>query len=180
MIRENIIFFENDDDDESYTMTNKYLCNEFFGYKYSCYHNYIHADKILLFKKCDYKYFIRYNDVSDIKIRPLQLKIDNFYGEICKNANNNMIVYIYSDDKNSFKKCREIWNNITESIGLNNSENFVETTKDNDDEYIQSALNKNTNFVKVNHKNKNELIIVSDSIVNGFPQTSIVQYKYNT
>ena len=89
-------------------------------------------------------------------------------------------MYIYSDDKNSFKKCREIWNNITESIGLNNSENFVETTKDNDDEYIQSALNKNTNFVKVNHKNKNELIKVLDSIVDGFPQTSIVQYKYNT
>ena len=180
MIRENIIFFENDDDDESYTMANKYLCNELFGYKCSCYHNYIHADKILLFKKCDYKYFIRYNDVYDIKIRPLQSKMDNFYSEILKNANNNIIVYIYSDDKKPFKKCREIWNDITESIGLNNSENFVETTKDNDDEYIQSALNKNTNFVKVNHKNKNELIIFLDSIVNGFPQTSIVQYKYNT
>ena len=32
---------------------------------------------------------------------------------------------------------------------------------------------------KINHKNKSELIIVSDSIVNGFPQTSVVQYKYN-
>ena len=29
-------------------------------------------------QKSDYKYFIRYNDVYDIKIRPLQLKIDNF------------------------------------------------------------------------------------------------------
>ena len=90
------------------------------------------------------------------------------------------MVYIYSDDKNLFKKCREIWNNITESIGINNAENFVKTTEDNGDEYIEAVLNKNTNFVKVNHKNKNELTIVLDSIVNGFPQTSVVQYKYNT
>ena len=90
------------------------------------------------------------------------------------------MVYIYSDDKNLFKKCREIWNNITESIGINNAENFVKTTEDNGDEYIEAILNKNTNFVKVNHKNKNELIVVLDSIVNGFSQTSVAQYKYNT
>ena len=131
-------------------------------------------------QKSDYKYFIRYNDVYDIKIRPLQLKIDNFYSEIRKNANNNLTVYIYSDDKKLFKKCREIWNNITESIGINNAENFVKTTEDNDDEYIEAVLNKTTGFAKVNHKDKNELVIVLDSIVNGFPQTSVVQYKYNT
>ena len=85
-------------------------------------------------------------------------------------------MYIYSDDKKLFKNCREIWNNITESIGKNNAENFVKTTADNDDEYIEAVLNKNTSFVKVNHKNKNELIIVLDSIVNGFAQTSVVQY----
>ena len=90
------------------------------------------------------------------------------------------MVYIYSDDKNLFKKCREIWNNITESIGINNAENFVKTTEDNGDEYIEAVLKKNKNFVKVNHKNNNELIIVLDFIVNGFPQTSVVQYKYNT
>ena len=59
-------------------LINIFITN-FFGYKDSCYHNYIHADKILLFKKCDYKYFIRYNDVYDIKIRPLQLKIDEIF-----------------------------------------------------------------------------------------------------
>ena len=82
--------------------------------------------------------------------------------------------------KKIFKKCREIWNNITESIGINNAENFVKTTEDNDDEYMEAVLNKNTSFVKFFHKKKNELIIVLDSIVNGFPQTSVVQYKYNT
>ena len=90
------------------------------------------------------------------------------------------MVYTYSDDKKLFKKSREIWNNITESIGINNAENFVKTIEDNGDEYIEAVLNKNKNFVKVNHKNNNELIIVLDSIVNGFLQTSVVQYKYNT
>ena len=102
MDQENIIFFENDD--ESYTMVDLYLYDRFFGYKDSYYHYYIYADKILLFEKSDYKYFIRFNDIYDVKIRPLQLKIDNFYSEIRKNANNNLIVYIYSDDKKNFLK----------------------------------------------------------------------------
>ena len=93
----------------------------------------------------------------------MQLKIDNIYSEIRKNANNNIIAYIYSDDKKLFKKCREIWNNITESIGINNAENFVKTIEDNDDEYMEAVLNKNTSFVKFYHKKKNELIIVLDS-----------------
>ena len=99
MGQENIVFFENND--ESYTMVDLYLYDRFFGYKYSCYHYYIYADKIL-FKKSDYKYFVRYNDIYDIKNTPLQLKIDNFYSEICQNASNNLMVYIYSDDKKLF------------------------------------------------------------------------------
>ena len=71
----------------------------------------------------------QYNDVYYIKIRSSQLKIDHFYSEIRKNANNNLIVYIYSDDKKLFKKGREIWNNITESIGINNAENLLKLLK---------------------------------------------------
>ena len=52
------------------------------------------------------------------------------------------MVYNCSDNKNLFKKCREIWNNITESIGINNAENFVKTTEDNGDEYIEAVLKK--------------------------------------
>ena len=100
MGQENIIFFENND--ESNTMVDLYLYDRFFGYKYSYYHYYIYADKILLFKKSDYEYFIRYNDIYDIKNRPLQLKIDNFDSEISKNASNNLILYIYNDDKKLF------------------------------------------------------------------------------
>ena len=59
----------------------------------------------------------------------MQLKIDNSYSEIRKNADNNLIVYIYSDDKKLVKICREIWNNITESIGINNAENLLKLLK---------------------------------------------------
>ena len=65
----------------------------------------------------------------DIKIRQLQLKIDNFYSEIRKHANNNLTVYIYSDEEKLFKKCREIWSNITESIGINNPEILLKLLK---------------------------------------------------
>ena len=70
------------------------------------------------------------------------------------------------------------WNNITESICINNAENFVKTTEDNGDEYIEVDVNKNTNFVKGNHKNRNELIIVLDSVIDGYLQNSLVQYRY--
>ena len=44
------MFFENNDDDELYTVIDKYLYNEFFGYKDSYYNYYIHANETL-FKK---------------------------------------------------------------------------------------------------------------------------------
>ena len=49
---------------------------------------------------------------------------------------NNTAVPIHSDDKELFRKCREIWNNITELIGINNAPDFVETTLDDVDEFI--------------------------------------------
>ena len=73
MPRENITFFENND--ESYTMVDLYLeNNRFFGHKGSYNYYDIDVDKILLFKKCDNEYIIRYNDVNKKKIVPLQLK----------------------------------------------------------------------------------------------------------
>ena len=35
-------------------------------------------------------------------------------------------MFIYNDDKELFRKCREIWNKITELIGINNAPDFVE------------------------------------------------------
>ena len=63
-----MMFFKNQD--ESYTIVDLYLNNRFFGYKDSYNYYDIDVDKILLFKKSNNEYIIRYNDV------PLQL---NFF-----------------------------------------------------------------------------------------------------
>ena len=62
---------------DSYINSNRYL-------KYIDSYNYydIDVDKILLFKKSDNEYIIRYNDVNKMMIVPLQLKINNSYNEI--------------------------------------------------------------------------------------------------
>ena len=80
MAKENIMFFENDD--KSYTMVDLYLNDRFLGYKDSYNYYDIDVDKILLFKKSDNEYIIRYNDVNKMMIVPLQLKINNSYNEI--------------------------------------------------------------------------------------------------
>ena len=52
--------------------------NIFFGYKDSYNYYDIDADKVLLFKKSDNEYIIRYNDVNEKTIAPLKLKIKSF------------------------------------------------------------------------------------------------------
>ena len=73
MVQENIMFFKNQD--ESYTMVDLYLHNRFFGYKDSYNYYDIDVDKILLFKKSNNEYIIRYYDTNKMTIVPLQLKI---------------------------------------------------------------------------------------------------------
>ena len=80
MDQKNIMFFENDD--KSYTIIDLYLNKRFLGYKDSYNYYDINVDKILLFKKSDNEYIIRYNDVNKMMIVPLQLKINNSYNEI--------------------------------------------------------------------------------------------------
>ena len=77
MDQNNITSFENDV--KSYTIIDLYLNSGFLGCKDS--YNY-DVDKILLFKKSDNEYIIRYNDVNKMMIVPLQLKINNSYNEI--------------------------------------------------------------------------------------------------
>ena len=103
-----------------------------------------------------------------MKLVPLQLKIKNSYGEIRAYANNNEAMYIYSDDKELFRKCREIWNKIIELIGINNPEDFVETTLDDDaNEFITADVYKNTSFLESNYRN-NKVVIVLHSVFNGY------------
>ena len=80
MDQNNITPFGNDD--KSYTIVELYLNNRFLGYKDSYNYYDIDVDKILLFKKSDNEYIIRYNDVNKMMIVPLQLKINNSYNEI--------------------------------------------------------------------------------------------------
>ena len=53
-----------------------------------------------------------------MNVLPLQLKLKNFYGEILSYACNNRMMPIHGDDKELFRKCREMWNKITELIGI--------------------------------------------------------------
>ena len=97
MAEENIMFFENND--KSYTMVDQYINNRYLKYIDSYNYYDIDVDKILLLKKSDNEYIIRYNDVNKMMIVPLQLKINNSYNEINILANNNRVMFIYNDDK---------------------------------------------------------------------------------
>ena len=92
-----IMFFEKDD--KAYAMVDLYQNDRFLGYKDSCNYYDIDVDKILLFKKSDNEYIIRYNDVNKMMIVPLQLKINNSYNEINAFKKNNKVMFIYNDDK---------------------------------------------------------------------------------
>ena len=67
MDQENIMVSKNQD--KSYTMTDLYLNqNIFFGYKDSYNFYDIDVNKILLLKKSNIEYFVRYNDVNKKKL----------------------------------------------------------------------------------------------------------------
>ena len=154
--------------DNSYAMIYLNQNNKFFGYKDSYNYYDIDVKKILLIKNSYNEYFIRYYDVNKMKFVPLQLKINNSYNEINTLANNNRVMFIYNDDKEFFRKCREIWNKIIELIGINNPEDFVETTLDDDaNEFITADVYKNTSFVESNYRN-NKVVIVLHSVFNGY------------
>ena len=53
-----------------------------------------------------------------MKIVPLQLKIKSVYGKLHELRNNITSLFIESNDKELFRKCREIWNKIIELIGI--------------------------------------------------------------
>ena len=77
-----------------------------------------------------------------MNVVPLQLKIKNFLGKIHELKNSITSMSIQSNDKELFKKCREIWNKIIELIGINNAKDFVKYTIDDADELKIQALLK--------------------------------------
>ena len=156
-----------------------YIKIDYLGYKDSYNHYDINIDKILLFKKSDGQYIIRYKDVNKLKIAPLQLKIKNFFCELHTCRNNNRVMYIHNDDKEFFRKCREIWNKIIALIGINNPIDFVDSD-DHDDEFIMADVYKNTSFVMVDdyRYGHNKVVIVLHSVINDYLKTSLVQHRY--
>ena len=109
-------------------------------------------------------------------IAPLQLKIKNFYDELNTFTNNNRVMFIYKDDKEFFRKCREIWNKIIELIGINNPIDFVEADYDAYELLIMADVHENTSFViEDNYKyGHNKVVIVLHSVINDYLKTSLV------
>ena len=57
-------------------------------------------------------------------------------------------MFIDSDNKELFRKCREIWNKITQLIGTNNAWDFVEINLD-DNEFIRAYAHNIQALLKV-------------------------------
>ena len=145
---------------------------KFFEYEDSYNYYDTDLDKILLYGKSDNEYVIRYNDVNKMIIAPLQLKINNFCGEIHKFKNNIALMSIQSNDKEFFRKIREIWNKIIELIGINNTKDFVKYTLDDADEFIMVDVHKNTSFVGDNYRGK--LVIDLHYVIDNYLKASLI------
>ena len=92
-------------------------------------------------------------------------------------TSNITLARIHSDDKELFRKCREIWNKINELIGINDPIDFVETTLDDDaDEFIMLEVEKNTSAVR--DKYRNDLVFDFHPVLIEFSQASLVQCRY--
>ena len=90
-------------------------------------------------------------------------------------------IFIYNDDKEFCTKCREIWNKITELIGINCPRYFVESNSDYDDElFIMADVHENRNFVlEDNHRyGQKKAVIVLHSVINDYLKTSLGQHRY--
>ena len=156
--------------DNSYAMVVLYQNNKFFGYKDSYNYYDVAVKKILLIKNSYNEYFIRYYDVNKMKFVPLQLKTNNFYNELNRFAN----MFIHSDDKEFFRKYREIWNKIIKLISINNPIDFVKFD-DNANEFIMVDVYKGTSFVNEGNYDcgYNKVVIVLHSVINDCLKTLV-------
>ena len=155
-------------------MVDQYLYHRFFGYKDSYNYYDIDVDKILVYKNSNNEYVIRYNDVNKMNVVPLQLKIKNCNDIMNELKYSNTLILIKSNQKELFRKIREIWNNIIKLIGINNANDYVRNTIYGD-EYIITNVHENTSFVEGNYRD--ELLIVLHSVVGRCLETSLVQVR---
>ena len=66
---------------------------------------------------------------------------------------------IKSNDKELFRKIREIWNKIIEPIGINNAKDFVKNTITNNNDFIRVDIHKQKSVVKDNYERELEIIL---------------------
>ena len=183
MTKENIMFYEYGDG--LYNIADIYLYDNYFGYEDSYNYYDIDVNKILIYKKSDNGYVIRYDDVNKMKVVLLQLKIKSIndipHDILHESEADNMLISTDCNDKKLFIKFRKIWNKILELTGINNAHDFVRNAKYGC-KYITSNVHENASFVK---GNIDELIIVLHSVVDKCLISSLVQvkninpYKYN-
>ena len=174
MAPKNTSFFEQDD--ESYLLIVHYFRIDHWHNYEDAYNYYdIDVNNILPYKKSDNEYVIRHIDKYRSAIAPLQLKIKSFYYEIQDYNNDDNIIYIENSDERFFEKMRKIWNKIVELLNINNAEHFVKYTLDDNSEYVEADVHKNTSFVK--GSNSDELEIVLHSVIDNDLKTSLVQLK---
>ena len=121
----------------------------------------------------------RFRVLNKMIIIPPQLKTKNFYNELNTFSSNNRAMFIYNDDKEISRKCREIWNKIIELIGINKLIDFV-NVDDDVGEFITADVHENTSFViEDNYRyGHNNVVIVLHSVINDYLKTSLVQHRY--
>ena len=85
-------------------------------------------------------------------------------------------MFIHNNDKELFRKIREIWKKIIEFIFINNSPDFTQFTLDDDDDddkFIAADVLRNTVFTNDIYDDK--LVIVLHSVINDCLQASVMQ-----
>ena len=111
-----------------------------------------------------------------MNIVALQLKIQNFFGKVHELKNNITVMSIQSNDKELFRKIREMQNKIIELISITIIKDFVKNTIDDDaNEFIMVDIHKNTSFIKSNYRDK--VVIVLHSVIDNYLKTSLIQVK---
>ena len=146
-----------------YFIKDQYQKDTFFEYEDAYNHYDIGVNKIT-FKQSDNKCFIRYSDFNKMEIVPLQLRTF---------TNNDSLMFIHNDDKGLLQTIREIWNKIAELIFINNAPDFVRTTLDDDDEFIEADVLKNAALTDDIYDDR--LVIVLLSVINDCLQASEMQ-----
>ena len=148
-----------------------------FDYEDAYYYDDIDVDRILLFKSGN-KHFIRYKHSNKMNIVPLQIKIKNLYYQIRNYGSGDNIICIEKTDKIFFEKMKKIWNKIIELVNINNAEDFVKYTLDDNSKFIEVDVPKNANFVK-DHCYQDKFIIVIDSVINDILMASLLELREN-